>query len=1042
MDSRSAAPAYDAYYYAHGCGTPYQRDDAWLAFFASVADRIVADIGPRSVLDVGCAFGFLVEALRARGVEAYGIDISPYAIGCVHPDVAPFCRVARATDSLDRDYDLVVSIEVLEHMPPREAAETVANICARTADVLFSSTPFDFAELTHVNVQPPPYWAALFARAGFVHDLDFDATFIAPWTMRLRRADADLPRVVATYERRIWQLDQERQARRELGIAMQGELAGKDQLVGSLRSHVERLESERDDLAARLQDRAQEIQVLAAQVRSWEHRWRILEASPAWAIVQRLQTLRVRALPAGGRREQAFLSTLWWNDLRRRTGAGGVARQVARAVARRTRAVGRSLGARTGLLDRHLAVPGITDRPPLEAHAAPVDVIVCVHDAPDDVRRCLESVVRHTRPPFHLILVDDASAPETAGILAAFARQHGATLRVNDAPRGYTRAANQALAVASGTYAVLLNSDTVVGPGWLDRLVACAESDERIGMVGPLSNTASWQSVPEVLAESGDWATNPLPDGLDVDTMADLVARRAGRLYPPMPLLNGFCLLMRRALIDAIGLFDEARFGEGYGEENDFALRARAAGWRLALADDVYVWHGQSRSYSTERRLELSARANAALLARHDRTLVEESVARCRTDPVLEGIRARAATLVERRALVADGRARFAGRRVLFVLPVRSAGGGANVVIGEARAMREMGADVQLFNLDRFRRDFEAAYPDLDVPVVWGDYDNVPGSLAACRDAFDAMVATVYASVGALHEVSRAPGGDRLVYGYYIQDFEPYFFEAGGDDFHRAWRSYTLIPSLVRFTKTEWNRRELETLVGLASHVVGPSFDVDLFRPRPRHTPAPPDGPVRVAAMIRPDTAYRAPRLTMELLQSAARRFGGGIEVVLFGCEIDDGAFRALPIDFPWRAAGLLGPRQMAALLPDVDVFVDFSSHQAMGLTALEAMACGVAVAVSGHGGATTFARHGENALVVDPTAPESCRQALEAIVEDGALRARLARRAIHDVARYHPEGPAWRILAALFGPDDGAGPVIPPPDPGGPGGATGPHGP
>jgi len=215
MDTRSSAHEYDAYYYAHGCGTPYQRDEAWLTFFASVADRIVADIGPRTVLDVGCAFGFLVEALRSRGVEAYGIDVSPYAIASVHPDVAPFCRVARATEPFGQRFDLVVSIEVLEHLSGAEGAATVTNIGAHTDDVLFSSTPFDFAEITHRNVQPPAYWAGLFARSGFVHDLDFDAAFIAPWTMRLRRAERDLPRVVTAYERRLWQLDQERHARRE-----------------------------------------------------------------------------------------------------------------------------------------------------------------------------------------------------------------------------------------------------------------------------------------------------------------------------------------------------------------------------------------------------------------------------------------------------------------------------------------------------------------------------------------------------------------------------------------------------------------------------------------------------------------------------------------------------------------------------------------------------------------------------------------------------------------------------------------------------------
>jgi hypothetical protein len=329
--------------------------------------------------------------------------------------------------------------------------------------------------------------------------------------------------------------------------------------------------------------------------------------------------------------------------------------------------------------------------------------------------------------------------------------------------------------------------------------------------------------------------------------------------------------------------------------------------------------------------------------------------------------------------------------------------------------MRGMGVDVTVFNLNRFRDSFEQAYPRLDVPVIYGDHDNVPGSLIECMGSFDAMVATLYASVASLQAVSRAPGGDRLSYGYYIQDFEPYFFEPGGDEFHRAWQSYGLMPELVRFTKTEWNRRELQTLVGVDSVLVGPSLDVDLFTVRPRPGPEPPERPVRVAAMIRPETKYRAPRLTMEVLAMAAAQFGPGVEIVLFGVEPTDPSFRALPRGFPHRVAGVLGPRRMARLLSEMDVFVDFSTHQAMGLTALEAMASGVAVAVPDRGGASTYARHGQNALLVDTTLPEACRSALESLVADAALRTRLQEAAIRDAAACYPERPALLILEALL---------------------------
>src|SRR5437899_10358722 len=111
----SAWPYDRNYYEAYRTGygpIPYDRSHShWLPFFASIADRIVSDIGPGTVLDVGCAKGFLVEALRDRGVEAFGIDVSGYAIGEVRSDVRSFCSVASATEPIPRRYDLIGCIE-------------------------------------------------------------------------------------------------------------------------------------------------------------------------------------------------------------------------------------------------------------------------------------------------------------------------------------------------------------------------------------------------------------------------------------------------------------------------------------------------------------------------------------------------------------------------------------------------------------------------------------------------------------------------------------------------------------------------------------------------------------------------------------------------------------------------------------------------------------------------------------------------------------------------------------------------------------------
>jgi SAM-dependent methyltransferase len=222
------ATSYDAYYFAHACGRPYQRDDEWLQFFDGIAEHIVRELHPQSVLDAGCAMGFLVEGLRRRAVDAFGLDLSEYAISHVHPDMAPYCKLGSVTDKFSRHYDLVVCIEVLEHLMPGESEQALLNFCQHTNSILFSSTPHDYKEATHFNVQPPDYWAERFARHGFIRDLDFDASFITPWAISVRRSDVPVHRIVRDYERRLWFLSQENRGLRSLTLEMRNELSANE----------------------------------------------------------------------------------------------------------------------------------------------------------------------------------------------------------------------------------------------------------------------------------------------------------------------------------------------------------------------------------------------------------------------------------------------------------------------------------------------------------------------------------------------------------------------------------------------------------------------------------------------------------------------------------------------------------------------------------------------------------------------------------------------------------------------------------------------
>ena len=245
--------SFDEYYYAHCCGDPYERSEPLLRFFGGIADRLIADIAPKTMLDAGCAIGLLVEAMRQRGVDATGIDLSSYAIGRVDEPTRPYCVQGSIADEFPRRYDLIVTIEVLEHMPARTAEAAIANLCRHTDDVVFSSSPLDYKEPTHINVHPPEYWAEAFARHGFYRDVDFDASYITPWAARFRRSAEPLHRIVRGYERRFWELTLERNDTRAYSMQVQAELAGKIQRATEIEREVEGLRADRDGARAELE---------------------------------------------------------------------------------------------------------------------------------------------------------------------------------------------------------------------------------------------------------------------------------------------------------------------------------------------------------------------------------------------------------------------------------------------------------------------------------------------------------------------------------------------------------------------------------------------------------------------------------------------------------------------------------------------------------------------------------------------------------------------------------------------------------------------
>lgn len=255
-------------------------------------------------------------------------------------------------------------------------------------------------------------------------------------------------------------------------------------------------------------------------------------------------------------------------------------------------------------------LPSTAPCPALPRRVA-VDVIIPVYRGLQETRRCLESVLADTGKPLgRIIVVDDRSPePELSAWLRTLADHGQIHLVRNKRNVGFVASVNRGMAEAGSHDVVLLNSDTEVPPGWLGRLAAQAYAGRRIATVSPFSNNATICGYPH----DGE---SPLAFGMGVAAL-DATCRtvNAGRSVD-VPTTHGFCMYIRRAALQQVGEFDADRFSFGYGEENDFCLRATDLGWKHRLACDVLVYHQGSVSFG-DRARTLSQRAMQLILERY-----------------------------------------------------------------------------------------------------------------------------------------------------------------------------------------------------------------------------------------------------------------------------------------------------------------------------------------------------------------------------------------------------------------------------------------
>ncbi len=506
--------AYGPDYFEHGCGLPYDRSQPhWFEFFGRIADAIVEQLGPKRVLDAGCAKGFLVEALRDRGVEAFGFDISDYAIGEVRPDIRRFCWVGSVTDEIREHNDLITCIEILEHVSEDEGRRAIANMAAHADAILFSSTPNDFREPTHVNVRPVLHWLKEFREAGFAPDLTFDTGFVSPQAVLFRKAAAPLPDEVLelvarsrdlaialqqAHEETARQAEGARKRQKELDAARQehardvrmlkAELeharaanhptelgADHAELLLSEMAAVESSEEARQKLEASVQSLAEQLHASEQELENLKKRLGEMESSFGWIVLTRFRNVRNRVLPTGTRRRHVTDLGIMALKFAARYGVAALAQKVGHRIRTRKQQAMR-------LYHRWLEMhePNADELAQMRAQAAAfeyqplISIVTPVYNPNlNELRACIESVRRQVYPNWELCLCDDASPIEQVRTLL---REYNALdgrikVRYLSQNRGIALASQEAMALARGEFVGLLDHDDELAPHALFEMV-------------------------------------------------------------------------------------------------------------------------------------------------------------------------------------------------------------------------------------------------------------------------------------------------------------------------------------------------------------------------------------------------------------------------------------------------------------------------------------------------------------------------------------------------------------------------------------------
>ncbi len=577
----------------------------------------------------------------------------------------------------------------------------------------------------------------------------------------------------------------------------------------------------------------------------------------------------------------------------------------------------------------------------------PVDIVIPVYGGLNVLIPCVNSILLHTQWPFKLILVDDRSPDDaTRKWLAHFEDaypQHDVLW--NRKNRGFAATVNRGIEHGENHYICVLNSDVIVTPGWLKKMVLAIEADERNKIVNPCTNNTALINI-------------PLQQGYDYNDMNRAFEKLSHHLYPEiMP--TGFCFFIERSLIDEIGSFDEG-YGTGYGEETDLFMRTitrvvdgQVSNWRAVLADDTYIFHERGGSFNIFDDEETMGHRNSGKDRFHK--IWPGFQAWQKTVNLNESLRTLRTPIAD--TLIQKDSPKY---KIAFVVYSTENCGGMRVIADIVNTLNDENVEAKVVHVKRNPESSVVPISSLrSGPVI---FEGVPDFVQNFKKrVFDSGI--VVAATGELMSmVAAVCSGAHNLTSLHLSQSDDVSLAPTKDAANTIKNANLLADHTI--TNSKWVAAKMKKYVKVEGSF-GPGYDDVVFYPRGRA-----DGDERPTLLVSlgnqnyPFKGHDRGVAMCTALHALCKQNKKEIRILANGVDAVQNAPYIVGL-------GILNQTRFAKVLgSEVDVYCDPAINHSYGLPTLEAMASGVVPVCWNNKGIREYATDGLNAIIEGNKAP------------------------------------------------------------------------